>query len=260
MPEVIEKDLTHDVIGGNAGLILALNSLVDSKEFSEKAKNIIILAANNLLTKVKITNNLPQWGKEMLLGYSHGNAGYAHAFSIANEIKPDKNYIKIIENLIKSENKFFDETYHNWPDFRYDDSTAEGKRFVSAWCHGAPGIGLGRLKLWESSKADEYLNDYKNAINGLEKSQERNSYCLCHGMSGNIELVLSGMEIGVINKELYYESFIDNMIDSIHNDLLSNRHPQLLGPELMTGLSGICFQLLRILNPKNVPSVLTLSK
>jgi lantibiotic modifying enzyme len=36
----------------------------------------------------------------------------------------------------------------NWPDFRGQQKPAEGPSYMVSWCHGAPGIALGRACLW----------------------------------------------------------------------------------------------------------------
>ena len=51
------------------------------------------------------------------------------------------------------ERQSFDISQQNWPDFRDGVSTTAAKVCGLAWCHGAPGIALSRLKA-NQAKAD----------------------------------------------------------------------------------------------------------
>jgi lantibiotic modifying enzyme len=44
------------------------------------------------------------------------------------------------------EDSLFDSERGNWPDLRADGKTGDAPRFPVAWCHGAPGIALARLR------------------------------------------------------------------------------------------------------------------
>ncbi|MGH7599051.1 MAG: lanthionine synthetase LanC family protein [bacterium] len=76
---------------------------------------------------------------------------------------------------------------------------------MNAWCHGAPGIGLSRLRAFELLKKEEYADAARVAIqttleaesklkNNCEEVAAR-SYTLCHGSGGNAELFLEAYKI-----------------------------------------------------------------
>src|SRR6266496_2434301 len=103
-----------------------------------------------------------------LTGYAHGASGFAHALLELYAVTRDDRYRYGAEQVMAYERACFDAQERNWPDFRYMElseyvsygRTAELRRLLragqaltpykrtcmTAWCHGAPGIGLARLR------------------------------------------------------------------------------------------------------------------
>ncbi len=142
-----EADQRNDLLGGNAGAVsafLALHSVRSSGTWMDRA-----LACGDLLLgqRVKTDSGYHTWltlENKPLLGFSHGAAGIIMALSQLGEQSGESRYIEAAEEALAYENSFFDEEKGNWPDLRYRQ-TKDGYHFTNRWCHGAPGIGLGRL-------------------------------------------------------------------------------------------------------------------
>ncbi|MBV9789414.1 MAG: type 2 lantipeptide synthetase LanM, partial [Chloroflexi bacterium] len=148
----------------------------------------------------------------------------------------------------------------NWPDLRMDkpDQLA---LLLCAWCHGAPGIGLGRLGLLAHLE-DSQL--HAEIVVALQTTRERGfglNHSLCHGDLGNLELLL---QAGVLLDDPQWQAETRRIASMVVASI--DRHGWLSGlplsvesPGLMTGLSGIGYGLLRLAAPEQVPSVLLLA-
>ena len=124
---------------------------------------------------------------------------------------------------------------------------------MSAWCHGAPGIGLSRLLSvpWIDSAATQF--EIETALETTLESGFGGNHCLCHGDLGNIDVLL---EAG--RRTAAYQAAA-TVLESIERDGWRCGNPlEVESPGLMTGLAGIGYELLRLAEPERVPSVLSL--
>jgi lantibiotic biosynthesis protein len=81
-----------------------------------------------------------------LTGLAHGGSGYAFALLELYSVAQDPVFLKTGRGAFGYEDELFDSVSGNWPDLRPFNSGNEASRFVTAWCHGAAGIGLARLR------------------------------------------------------------------------------------------------------------------
>jgi class II lanthipeptide synthase len=163
------------------------------------------------------------------------------------------------------ERSLFSEEQENWPDFRiFDQLPPSAERvpaYAIAWCHGAPGIGLSRLRAFELTGDEQHRREALAALCITARALRDSTlpgFSLCHGIFGNAELLLVGAEI------LGDQS----SRDSVENTALqaAERHPKdeywLCGipgggetPNLMLGLAGIGYHYLQLYDPRLNPSV-----
>ena len=79
------------------------------------------------------------------------------------------------------ERAHFDASEGNWPDLRDEPGgTRRGQRYMTAWCHGAPGIALSRLRAYELL-GDETCKD--EAITALQTTRKWIETTLASGLS-----------------------------------------------------------------------------
>src|SRR5262249_31941556 len=112
------------------------------------------------------------------------------------------------EGAFAYERHWFDPAAGNWPDLRDPEvsgmsgvGATDAPAFMTAWCHGAAGLGLARLRAWELTGEDIYQQDAEPAVapplanlrGGTEMSQTNDS--LCHGRAGNCETLLYGSHL-----------------------------------------------------------------
>lgn len=73
-------------------------------------------------------------------------------------------------------------------------------KYMNAWCHGSPGIGLSRLRAWELTGQEAYRTEVKAALISTVAAIEDDvsgggNYSLCHGIGGNCDLPLLAAKI-----------------------------------------------------------------
>jgi lantibiotic modifying enzyme len=154
----------------------------------------------------------------------------------------------------------------NWLDLRDLGKlgTAEGDgrdTCMTAWCHGAPGIGLARLQSLAHLDDATVRAEIDAALRTTLSQGFGHNHSLCHGDLGNLELLLMAsetLEDPRWTREVKRLSAA--ILVSIERDGWLCGTPQgVESPGLMTGLAGIGYQLLRLAEPQRVPSVLALA-
>jgi lantibiotic modifying enzyme len=132
--------------------------------------------------------------------------------------------------------------------------------YMTAWCHGAPGIGLARLRSLPRLDDTDIRLEIHAALKTTLAHGFGGNHSLCHGDLGNLELLLQASEI-LDDPQWGYQ--VQRLAAIILESI--GQHSWLCGiplrvesPGLMTGLAGIGYGLLRLAEPTRVPSVLVL--
>jgi len=199
-----------------------------------------------------------------LTGVSHGAAGIGWALLELAAISGEARFRKTAMEAMAYERSLFSPEARNWPDLRrLDDSdqvqTGSAPRFLAAWCHGAAGIGLVRLRALRHVSDPEIRTEINAAVSATLAEGSRWNDSLCHGDLGNVELLLEAHRTLGYPERNQLDSVVARILASI--DQLGWRCANGLNvesPGLMTGLAGIGYGLLRLAEPDQVPSVLTL--
>ncbi|WP_165422278.1 lanthionine synthetase LanC family protein [Rhizobium ruizarguesonis] len=213
------------------------------------------------------TTNAAQTGVPDLVGFAHGAGGIGWSLlELFNATQRDE-YRSMAFEAFDYEESWFDFERGNWPDFRGFNPADDGGRpgFTCAWCHGAPGIGFSRLRAFQITKEQRFLDQslaaLKTTVHGINRDIGGN-FSLCHGLSGNSDLLIFAADV-LKNKEY---SDIASRVGEIGIELyLKADKPWPCGvsgfsstPNLMLGLAGIGWFYLR-LHEEQVPSVLLMS-
>lgn len=219
-----------DLINGSSGALLGLLHLHAATGDEGILKNIEKYT-KHLIQRINITPHGFYWDRSGtnirgLCGFSHGAAGIGYVFLELGRYFGNDSFYWIAENAFAYENHFYHEPFSNWPDFRrgfYNEKTLDENRDkylngkkdyftlpgdMSAWCHGAPGIGLSRVRACEVLKNEQYKQDLDKAIEKtisatLDTSLSGGSCILCHGVGGNAILFLEAGRI--LNDKKYRE-------------------------------------------------------
>ncbi|MBD2166735.1 type 2 lantipeptide synthetase LanM [Calothrix membranacea FACHB-236] len=271
LPNLIEQDEEFDIISGAAGCIVSLLGLY-RRQPSDNILAVAIQCGNRLLA---CAEKMPRgigwrWKNQMfaekpLTGFSHGVAGIALALLELASITGEQRFSNAAIAALEYENSLFLPKLGNWLDLRNFSNTvlADKENQLScmcAWCHGATGIGLARLRSLPYLDDAKIRSEINTALKTTVTEGFGQNHSLCHGDLGNLELLLqASLTLNQSQWQPQVERFAAIILESI------NQHGWLCGvpsgvetPGLMTGLAGIGYGLLRLAAPDQVPSVLVL--
>ncbi|WP_165963535.1 lanthionine synthetase LanC family protein [Hymenobacter radiodurans] len=266
-----------DVVDGAAGAIPALIQL--EREYPSPAlRSFIVQLADQLVSKADRSargwswNTITGGDHPNLTGFAHGVAGIVNALLEAYAFTQNPAYQEAAFHGLRYENSFFDQQQQNWPDFRLTGiqdpanggGYAAGPTCSCAWCHGAPGIALSRLRGYELTlhpalKAEAVTAVKTTAAHSTWDQQQ--NFSLCHGLSGNAEVLLEAADILALAQYQQQAAAIGQAGQERYRTTelwatgLYNAY-QL--PDFMLGLAGIGYFYLRLTNPHVYPSVLLL--
>jgi type 2 lantibiotic biosynthesis protein LanM len=277
LPELISRDEHFDILSGSAGCILSLLSFYAIHP-SPRVLEIAIQCGDHLLVTAQTMPAGTAWvtikDEQPLGGFSHGSAGIALSLLQLADVSGEERFRQTALAALAYDRSLFLPAQQNWADLRVDPATknsetkeAEQPGVITpekrqlcmiAWCHGASGIGLGRLgslKLMDDAQVREEIDIALNTTMGQGLA---GNHSLCHGAFGNVELLLTAAHL--LNRPEDHERLeraLAIIVESIETHGWVTGIP--LGmetPGLMTGLAGMGYELLRLAEPDKVPSVL----
>ena len=189
----------------------------------------------------------------------------AWALLEAAALSGQERFRRAAQDAMAYERSLFSAEAGNWPDLRPpqtpgQEPRAGQNRFMTAWCHGASGIGLARLQALQHLEDPEIRDEINTALKTTLVQGFGGTHCLCHGDLGNLELVLQAASaLSDHPCHAYIGELCSGVVQSIERHGWLCAVPlQVETPGLMLGLAGIGYGLLRLAEPDRVPSVLLL--
>lgn len=253
-----DEIMDHDIISGAAGIICTLK-LLYLQHRDEGLLSTMIKLGDKLVADAeqmeqgigwrnKITNNV-------LGGLGHGAAGIALALSELYGLTGIDTYKQHAMAALDFETSLFMPAAGNWMDkrqVRNQEISHQEHHHMIAWCHGAAGIGLSRVKIHRYLPLDTIARDIHIAIATTRESGLGTNQSICHGDMGNLELLLSAA-LHFSNETLLKDTY--RMVTTLLQQ--TQKHGYTCGvalgvenPGFMLGLSGIGYQLLRFARPE----------
>ena len=192
--EAVREDDAFDIIDGSAGAIMALLAL-DGCAPSALARAALDACGERLLEQATSLATGIGWpsarAPRALAGMAHGNAGIAMALVHLWRATGASRFKVGADEALAYERSLFSAEAANWPDLRPRDGASTGDpRFMTAWCHGSPGIGLARLRSLAIAPDERSAQEIQIATRTVLEQGAVRSHCLCHGELGNLELLL----------------------------------------------------------------------
>jgi type 2 lantibiotic biosynthesis protein LanM len=252
------QDLMHaearepalDLTTGIAGAILSLLAL-DAVAPASPALSVARQLADRLERRFSYVtpNSLPLHYSR---GASHGMTGIAWAFA-ALDSRLGRSSSAGTRRAIETDLTLTADG--DWIDAGDDYHTNQ-----ATWCHGAPGIALCRLAIYRAIGDTSLSAGVASAMKATLSSSKRPIFDLglCHGHLGIVETYLFASSI--LQPAESWRHIVQAVIATRSSDLNLIQQPTIgiQHPGLMMGFSGIGFELLRILDPISVPSILLL--
>lgn len=258
--EVARSDRQMDVMQGNAGAIVPLLSL-HRMTGSRKPLDMAQRLGEHLLQLARPSDGGAGWlGAQYpdrpMTGFSHGASGFAWALTELFAATGDYAFAEKALAAVHFERSHYSPEIENWEDLR----TLDGKDYMAAWCHGACGIGLSRVRMQSHLDNELIRQDLRAAVRTTYRQGFGSNHSLCHGDLGSLELLLHASRL------LPQEGWGARLAERTAQTVASiEKEGWLCGvpldvetPGLMEGLAGIGLGLLRLAAPERVPGVLIL--
>lgn len=259
----VDADDRLDVLVGCAGAIPVLLAMAGRSQQPEPMALARRCGDRLLDAAIAVSPGVVGWrsrvGDAPLAGFSHGAAGIAWAMYMLGAATEDERYAIAARGALAYERTLFVAARGNWLDLR---GGAKGEPTTpTAWCHGAPGVALGRLLSLSFHDNSDVRGEIGIALETTLREGFGGDHSLCHGDFGAIDVLLVAAE--VLGDERWRRA-ADHagaaaLVDRRARGAWRSGVPGgVETPGLFLGLAGIGYGLLRLCEPRSVPSVLSL--
>lgn len=260
----------HDILSGRAGAIPVLLA-AHARAPADELIALAIRCADELVDAADRSDRGWSWaapdaapGDPNLTGLSHGAAGIGWALLELAHVTGEDRFRVAATQAFRYEQSWFDATSGNWADLRGVTAQGgeQGRGSMIAWCHGAPGIGLTRLRAAALTGDPARRAEAEIARGTTSAALHRvlagglGDLSLCHGAAGNAELLLQHPDDDV--SRMLTEGVADEAVQRFGDC----SQPWPCGvpgggetPGLMLGIAGIGHFFLRMHDP-DIRSVL----
>lgn len=260
IPEVAAGERSSDLIDGIAGAIVPLLAL--AKVSGETGYLDSARALGDLLgERAEYRGEIACWSDtrwpDGMGGFAHGATGIGWALSRLARACGESRYQALADAAFAFEDSLFDDGEQNWLDLR----NFEQARSTAAWCHGSVGIGLAHADLDPQLRDPATRRLLRRASEATWRMGLGANHGLCHGDLGAWELLDRAIALGEGPHGLDREHLLASILTSIedHGPTCGVSRDAFV-PGLMSGQSGIAYQLLRAHRDSDLPSVLTLDQ
>lgn len=257
IPEAAAESDSADVLFGIAGAIpplLALAERTQDSTYLELATQL----GDQLKAAAMWKADTAYWTHSSwpngLGGFSHGATGIGWALIKLSRASGKTCYQDLAHAAFAFEEELFDPHEQNWLDLR---NSTVGKT-VTAWCHGAIGIGLAHLDLDPPVESVSTRQQLHRAASATLRSRLGQSQCACHGDASAWELLDAAITHGIEGIGMSKEALLARWLTALEKNDLSQA-TGVFQPGLMVGVGGTAYQLLRAHPNSELPSILTLA-
>ena len=264
--DLISGDAVLDVEGGSAGALLALMTIAGENGGDVWLARAAACGRQLLAASRPAPGAGIGWANSdgiMLAGFAHGASGIACALARLFARTADPALHNAVLQAQAYERTLYSATERNWPVLRI---TAPGKPperlYMSAWCHGAPGIALARMCALSSVPDVAARNDLEVALDSTVRSPFSGPDHLCCGNLGRVDVILTlGRSLGradlVVQARERATAVVRRALAmGVFGVVCRDQHSDSIASGFFQGVAGIGYQLLRLTSPDTLPSVL----
>ena len=260
--EAIAQDTVFDVMAGSAGSILALLAYQRVTGDETALERALACGRHLLAHRIDMGRGMRTWksiSERPLCGFSHGASGIAYALVKLHAATGEPAFREAALEAIAYERACFDPAEGNWPDLRVEP--AEDPAFMCSWCHGAPGITLGRLGGLVGLDDAQVRGEIETGLAKTLTYPLNGADHLCCGNFGRIDILAEASQwldrpdlLATAREQASWAIQRARAVGSyFYSPMLPPGTPY---HGLFSGLAGIGYGLLRIADPKALPSLL----
>ena len=178
--------------------LLLLYEIIPNEAYLEMAERAADMLAKSEEKQEQGIGWTIEKGMPPMAGAAHGNGGILMAFLHLWHLTAKEKYEQLAEKVWTYEEALYDPEINNWIDVRSEEQKKDGIGAM-AWCHGAPGILYSRMKCYKYVRdqkwKDRLEKDMHRAYKKLKEYWRRDSWCLCHGICGNLWILEKASEV-----------------------------------------------------------------
>lgn len=240
----------NDIVLGNAGYGMAaihFYKKTNQIKFLDIAKNMGDTICENMLSD----HGMLIWplNNDVFWGYAHGHAGICHFLNVLFSVTKENKYIDIANRICDTliSNAIIKNNCASW------NFGPNNTKSWSHWCNGSSGIGSMFIRMYITTKNENYLKYAKYAAKDVYNNIWKSSMCQCHGACGDAEFLY---DLYLISNESEYLSYIDNVNEYIFSSRVNYNNLYLFTDETRmaisadwgTGLSGVGTYIVRFIS------------
>ena len=255
-PADISSDGTFDLMSGSAGCLLSLLALHQALPQDGWLLDKAVACGEHLLQhRGAGPDGLAAWKVhgQFLTGFAHGCAGISHALARLYAATQDQRFRSAALDACDCADGWFCTKALNWP------NSNSSNLFFNRWCHGAAGIGLGRLGMLHAIDSHRVRSGIHQALLAARNCPLTNLDYSCCGNVGVMELFLVA---GEMMSDLSALQTAHEIADFVVGRARTRKAYALEPGEnecnfsFHQGMAGIGYQLLRLAKGNVVPSAL----
>ncbi len=272
----VDADDRLDLLIGMAGAVVPLLRLAErtgDRRWAASAARI----GERLASVARLADDTARWPTAQFAdgigGLSHGSAGIGWALArLATGLPPaaglptfgsasgaelstepaSARWGALADAAFAFDELQYDATLGGWCDLRTPEQDV-----ITAWCHGGGGMGVVAADLLARTGAARWRDVLRRAAAGCWTRGLDGNHTLCHGALGNWEVVGSAMAAGLGPAGLDRATLDAHVLSGLEDFGPScGLATDTLEPGVMTGVSGIAYQLLRMHPDSRLPSLL----
>ena len=240
---------------GDTDFLTGISSVIPAIRLENLNKVTFEELSDIYIKQAKEKDNFVFWGNEQSnnVSLAHGNLGIELVLVRLIKVLDNSNNKETISTLLKKAINFdnLQRREHGWVDNRNFSHSAN-------WCHGATGVLLSRIDLYNQLKNDKTASIsstdlQQDVIHSLQDIKEVGlnlaNFSLCHGVSGNLLTLVHTQnffdENNIVNnynlKKFVRENFYKIHLYGLQNGWMCNFNTKYDSYALFTGLSGILY-------------------
>lgn len=245
-PARLAADERLDVEGGAAGALLALLALAEASGESNWRDAATAAGERLLATRAPQPEGGAAWvgaTGRALAGYAHGAAGIARALAALGAATGDARFSMAVADALAFERALFDPARGNWPVRRAGAvSGVERVIWMTAYCHGAPGIALGRTLLPPEARDERVGEELAAAVAATLAAGEGSHDHLCCGAAGRaLALARTALDAGSPELGAFARGFAASLLERPARLPRSPRDPAAAEAGLFRGVGGLAW-------------------